>query len=252
MKFLKTIIFSFVFLLGCFTGVQARILMVSVGINQYPQPGASNLSLAENDARDLANFMASDNTADIRLILGKNATKKTIVDNLKQIAAKAGPDDVLCLFFSGHGLKGGMALRDTYTYETLLTYKEISQIFKSSRARTKLILADTCHSGSMRLGKKSVTKDDLRKLQNQDIILFLSSRDNEKSLEPAYGMKNGVFTGFVLQGLDGRADKNRDQKVTARELFDYVSTNVQRATRKKQHPVMWGKFDANLVLVTYK
>lgn len=227
---------------------QAKILMVSVGINRYPQRGVTPLRLAENDARDFARLLLADKGADIRLILGANATKATVVNNLRQIAAQASPGDVLCLFFSGHGLKGGMALTDTKTYDTLLTYKEISQIFKSSKAQTKLIFGDTCHSGSMRLGKKNPTANDINRLKSQDIILFLSSRDNETSMEAGFGMKNGIFTNFVLSGMTGSADANRDGDVTAKELFDYVSRQVRTVTRNRQHPVMWGKFDANKVI----
>ncbi len=231
---------------------EARVLMVSVGINRYPQRGVTPLRLAENDARDFASLMSSDKDADIRLVLGQNATKATVINQLKQIAASAKPGDVLCLFFSGHGLKGGMALTDTKSYDTLLSYKEISRIFKSSKAQTKLIFADTCHSGSMRLGKKNATAEDINKLKSQDIILFLSSRGNESSMEAGYGMKNGLFTNYVLSGMTGSADGNRDGNVTAKELFDYVSRQVKTATRNRQHPVMWGKFDADKVLTTVK
>ena len=254
MNHLRTSFFKHILLglLFCIVpvSVQSRVLMVSVGVNDYHQPGVSSLRLAENDARDFARLMSSDKNADIRLILGPNATKATVLRQLGEIAAKARPDDVLCLFFSGHGLKGGMALTDTRSYGSLLTYKEISQIFKTSPARQKLIFADTCHSGSMRIGKKKATSEDLNRLKSQNILLFLSSRDNETSREAGRGMRNGIFTTYLLSGLEGSADTNRDGRVTAKELFTFVSRRVRSATGNQQHPVMWGKFDSDMILTT--
>ena len=62
-------------------------------------------------------------------------------------------------------------------------------------------------------------------------------------------MQNGYFTTYLLSGLKGDADKNKDQIITARELFDYVSVKVSQISGDRQHPVMWGKFSDNLILM---
>lgn len=41
-------------------------------------------------------------------------------------------------------------------------------------------------------------------------------------------LKHGIFTYFVLKGLGGAADENRDKKVTVEELFAYVERGVPR------------------------
>ena len=84
------------------------------------------------------------------------------------------------------------------------------------------------------------------------VMFFLSSRSNERSIEPmsygrnAYEWRNSLFTTFVLQGLRGRADTDADGFVSAIELFEYVHSNVSAISRGMQHPVMWGKFDRDM------
>ena len=79
---------------------------------------------------------------------------------------------------------------------------------------------------------------------------FLSSRNNETSIE-CTDMKNGFFTSCLQNGLRGRADANRDRIITAKELFDYVSKGVKRLSGDKQHPVMWGRFSDEMVVMKW-
>ena len=80
-------------------------------------------------------------------------------------------------------------------------------------------------------------------------MLFLSSRTNETSQETQY--KNSLFTIFLERGLRGGADKNKDRRINAREIFEFVHTGVSKASGGKQHPVMWGKFDNNMTIIKW-
>ena len=52
--------------------------------------------------------------------------------------------------------------------------------------------------------------------------------------------------------LKGGADMNLDRTVTARELFQAVSSGVILLSENKQHPVMWGNFDNNMPVMIWK
>src|SRR5229473_2108089 len=45
-----------------------------------------------------------------------------------------------------------------------------------------------------------------------------------------------VFTYFLLKGLQSAADSNHDGTVTTGELFNYVQSEVRKATANAQHP----------------
>ena len=63
-----------------------------------------------------------------------------------------------------------------------------------------------------------------------------SATKDEYALEnPAWG--HGAFTKALVEGLEGRADSNKDGLVEFNELDTYVTDRVKELTGGKQHPV---------------
>ena len=63
---------------------------------------------------------------------------------------------------------------------------------------------------------------------------------------------HGLFSYFLMKGLEGDADANNDKKITNGELHNYVHSNVTRqAVRlgREQTPQLQG--DENTVLVEF-
>ena len=222
----------------------AETYVVCVGIAKYQSIGS--LLLPEKDAKSIAK-MYKTHTNNVILITGKYATHDTIIKALKDQFKRAKKGDYIVFYFSGHGYMGGFCPYDMGKLNINgLTFKEIYSIFRDSHASHKIIYADACYSGSLRKGNKA-TKPD----QTSDVLLFLSSRSNESSIETPK-LKNGFFTAYLERGLRGGADSNKDKKITANELFDFVSKGVIKVSNGRQHPVMWGKFDNNFVLLDWK
>lgn len=236
-------------LLAAAPAAQAKVYALCVGIDRYTAPGATPLHFAQRDAKSVSLLLAGSRNSSVYTLMGRNATKANILKALKSIAAKAKAGDTLVFYYSGHGTSGAVVASDSRTYEGLVMYTEISRIFKSSAARSKMIIADTCHAGSGRIAKSGheTTADDWKK---QNIILFMSSRSNELSTEN-YEVGGGLFTYYLLQGFSGKADTNRDRAVTAYEIFNYVNKNVSAASGSRQHPVMWGSFNPDKVIIKY-
>ena len=234
--------------LFCSVCANAKLYAVCVGINHYASPTISDLYFAEKDCNSVASFLKKESgDGSIYILNGKNATRYNIMQALNKISRVATANDVVMFYFSGHGADGGMAVYDTGVKRTgILSYRDLSNIFKKSKVRNKIIFADTCHAGSGKLTNESNRNTEY--LSKQNILLFLSSRANENSIENRY-LGCGIFTQHLLDGLRGKADANRDRAVTARELFDYVSPRVIRDTQSEQHPVMWGNFDPQLILI---
>ena len=65
-------------------------------------------------------------------------------------------------------------------------------------------------------------------------------------------MQNGYFTTYLERGMRGGADTNKDKLVTAKEIYVFVSNGVKKISKDHQHPVMWGNFDDNLVMVDWR
>ncbi len=61
-------------------------------------------------------------------------------------------------------------------------------------------------------------------------------------------LRHGVFTYFLLEGLRGKADTDKDGIITVDEIYRYVSREVPRATGQEQHPVEKGIVEGRLIL----
>ena len=226
------------------------IYVLSVGISDYRY--ISDLQKTENDAREFSELYMT-HTKNVTTLLGSQATRENILSSLRSCFAKAGADDIVVFFFSGHGDKGGLCAYDTKGRSRLVTYAEVQKAIGSCKAANKQLFIDACYSGGLRDGKKTARPATTARpplSDTQGIMLFLSSRTGETSQENRWA-DNGFFTQYLIKGLKGAADTDSDRIITAKEIFTYVSAKVSERTRKKQNPVMWGKFNDNMRILNW-
>lgn len=231
-----------VFFLGFGISAEAKVYLVAVGISDYP--GTKNdLRLCANDAQTIAWLYGKNSDVEVKLLLDSNATVTNIVTAMNSMFAKAGENDIVVFFFSGHGVKGGFVAHDNFLY-----YDKVRKAMSQSKSKSKIIFADACFSGKIRTGKTE--QDQVAQAKKSNVMLFLSSRSNEKSIERP-NMKNGFFTTYLQRGLRGGADANRDRIITAKELYDYVHPRVVDISKSLQHPVMWGNFPDDMTVIKW-
>ena len=226
--------------------IQARTFVLCVGVSSY-QNSDNNLSQTTKDAKQFKTVMAN-HTKDITILTSKYANKNNILEKLRAISNRAQKGDKIILFFSGHGYPGGIVTHDKH-----LTYQEINDILSKSSASAKICFVDACHAGSV--GEVRDNSRSYKAPSSGNIIYMMSSRANEYSIEHPW-VGHGFFTQALLKGLRGKADANKDKKITVRELFNYVYNDVQHTTSNmeaSQHPQLIGvKEVAEAVVVDWK
>ena len=221
--------------------VSAHNYVVCVGIADYP--GTKNdLRLSADDALTMQQLYQKNSQASVRLFQNEQATVAAVTAAFSQLCGEATEDDAVIFFFSGHGVPGAFVCHDS-----LLKYDDIVNALARSAAKKKIILADACFAGKARRSRHHATAETYAQTS---VLFFLSSRTNETSIENRT-MKNSLFTAYLERGLRGGADTDRDRTITARELFQFVSEGVQQKSNQKQHPVMWGRFDNDMPLMTW-
>ncbi len=218
----------------------SKVRLVAVGIGDYPPPN-NKLRATTNDARAIQQLVSKNSGGQTSLLLDSRATKAAILSEIHSLFDNAASDDIIIFFFSGHGFQGGFV-----AYDGELSYSKIREAMKGSKSKNKMIFADTCFAGNMRQGRKKVKAENV----DSNVMLFLSSRDTEKSIERR-DMENGIFTQCLKDGLSGKADENRDRTITAKEIFNYVSKNVKLLSGNRQHPVMWGNFSNDMPVMSW-
>jgi hypothetical protein len=234
-----------------------RIWALVVGVAAYnymPQ-----LNYTDDDAYRYYGFLQSPGggaVSDdrIRVLIDEAATRDRIIEAMNDIAVRAGPEDMVVMYFSGHGQKGAFLPFDFDNFGNKLFHEEITAALKSAKARYKMCIVDACHSGSFSgMGNGFLYENYYERLSSNPggMALILSSKSEELSVE-AKGLRQGVFSHFLIRGLKGEADNNGDGKINLQELFSFVDSNVRAYTGQQQSPVMLGDFDPKMVVALKK
>lgn len=235
-----------------------KIYAIVVGVAKYNHMPVLNYT--DDDAyRMYAHLMSPQGGAlskeQLTILIDEDATKKKILQNMKETFAKADSNDMVMLYFSGHGLKGAFIPFDFDGFNNKLFHEEVKAVFDASNAKFKICIADACHSGSLNglAARGSVTSassvianyykafDEVK----SGTALLLSSKAEETSLESS-GLRQGIFSHFLMRGLEGEADVDANTVVTIQELFDYIHKNVRAYTGNWQTPILDGNFDKRM------
>jgi hypothetical protein len=236
---------------------------VVVGISHYSDPsgGLTNLQFADRDARDFRDFLYSPDGGsfpkdNVRMLLNEDATSQNVRSAFFTFLTKAQPQDEVVLYIAGHGAADPNDPRNLYllTYDTKLEDMggtafpmwQLQDVFtRVLKAKRVVTFADTCHSygfsGERGRGKKSnnlVNQYLAHYANDSDRAVITASDISQLSYEgDKWGGGHGVFTYYLLKGLKGEADFNKDGTVTAGELFAYIHDNVDKATEGGQSPM---------------
>jgi uncharacterized caspase-like protein len=140
--------------------------------------------------------------------------------------------------------------------------KDIAEIFGRIEAKKIAFFIDACYSGS--IGGRTFAKTGIRAgnisggfldamANGEGRIIITASSANEVSLEET-SLGHGVFTYYLLEGLDGRGDLDGDHMITLDELYGYLYDRVVKASKAFggcQHPVKKGENTGIFVITTY-
>jgi hypothetical protein len=251
---------------------------VVIGISHYRDSRIPSLRYADVDARAFYNWLVSPqggkySPSRVRLLLNKDATANNVRDALFNWLRQAIEEDIVTIYFAGHGSPDSPETPDNLyllTHDTV--YDNISAtgfpmwdietaMKRFIKARRVIVMADACHSGgvgqSFDVARRNLSSMEARNRISSGfqslstigdgVAVISASDDNQFSYEgEQFGGGHGVFTHFLLQGLKGEADYNHNRRVTLGELIPYLSENVRRATTNNQSPTIAGKFDPAL------
>ena len=242
-----------------------------IGIENYAD--IVKASYANSDAQYFKEYATKGlgiQNNNIKLLVDEEATfikiNKVLKKWLKSKIIEGKTD--LIIFYAGHGL----ASKDGKELYLLPQDGDADLLSISSISRTNLfneieglnpksvtIFLDACYTGSSR--DNEILLADARPVRitadEQDdfpdnFTIFSASKNTQISsgLKKA---KHGIFSYYLMKGLEGNADSNNDKKITNGELLAYMDEKVsQKAAElgRQQNPSLAG--DPDKVLMIYK
>ncbi len=253
-------IISVTFLILLFTiksGIaqQPQIFAVIVGCADYKRQNL-DLRFSDDDAYRFYAYLKSCEGGGIpdehiAVLIDEAANKNNIIKTMNDVFSKATADDMLLFFFSGHGAENAFCPTDiTDQFSSLLQHNEVKAVFKKYPAKYKVCFADACFSGSIYHGTPTPSTATTA-ISETNVVIMMSSKNTETSQENMK-MRQGAFTYYLIKGLKGSADRDKDGIVNLGEIFTYVKANVINFTDSKQTPIIEGNASRDMPISVVK
>jgi caspase domain-containing protein len=245
------------------TAYAPRRLALLVGVSRFQDAQWRDLRYATKDAEDLAAALRDPTRGhfDSVRVLSRpeETTRATILAALRQLRQEATrPDDVVVVYFSAHGtlardgkgeLKRYLVTTDASFRaipQTALPMDELKSEFDQLPSRRRLMVLATCHSGS---GKSLLPKELEAELagikagfyarpleESSRASMVFAACDWGETAREDEGLQNDIYTHFLIDGLNGAADRNSDGAVTASEAHDHARRRTYAFTQGRQRP----------------
>src|SRR5215216_317049 len=225
-----------------------------IGNNKYDDQKLAQLKTPAADSQALAKVLDDKTIGSFDEVTPLiNQTETRIRRAISTFLTNKKPDDLVLLYFSGHGVlddRGRLYLALKDTQYDLLKATSISSSFvademDSCRSKRQILILDCCHSGAFGRGtkgeQKAITETTFEGSGFGRVVLTASD-STQYALEGDQVIKQtelSLFTHFLLEGLKtGEADVNNDGHISLDEWYDYTYTRVISET-PKQVPHKW-------------
>ena len=259
---------------------EKNLYLITIGTSKYKE-SKYDLSYPVKDAKDLQSIMSGNSTGNYDNVKTKTLFDNEVtVNNVKSLSSfldDASANDVVILFVAGHGVLD--ANFDYYfaTYDMDfnnpigkgLAYDDLEGLLDGIKAKRKILIMDTCHSGEIDDEEAFFSEEDEEQEEDIDFravgdavkideskaspskmmnLLFndlrrgtgatvISSAGGAEYAMESDEWKNGLFTYCMLMGLkNGKADLNEDGEIHLIELQTYVTEKVKGLSHGKQIP----------------
>jgi len=197
-----------------------------VGIDYYAH--SNSLFGCVNDAHSVNSALErhSDGTRNFATKLLTGTSKESSVNRreLRQAVSElfSGTDDIALFYFAGHGyieqVGGFLICSDSADGDDGLSLNELVAIANASKAKNRIIVLDSCHSG---IAGNSKINDEHTTI-NIGVTILTASTQKQYAVEKD---GSGLFTTLFVDGLNGGA-ANLLGEVTPGAVYAHIDQSL--------------------------
>ena len=241
-----------------------------IGVEKYTNAPEANY--ANLDAKFFAEYAKKAfgvKSSNLKLLIDQDASLvKTLSTLSKWLPSRMmeGETDLI-IFFAGHGLaspngeKLYLLAQDSDTElldRTALSRDELFKEILKYKPKSVTMFLDTCYSGVSRDEKTllasarpiRISVKETNEVPENFTIFSASQLDQiSSSIKEA---KHGIFSYYLMKGLEGKADLNKDRSLTNKELLTFMKSKVNAKAvelGRQQIPVLTG--NPEKIILTY-
>ena len=216
-----------------------------IGVSEY-ETGLDGLPSAVNDVTAMRQVLANPEMGDFvdaSVTVLQNPSRQVMEDAIYHLFANRQKDDLVLLYFSGHGVvdDGGefyFASRFTRKDQgrlvptTAVAARSVRDWMEQSKSQCKVIILDSCFSGAFAKGVKAKDSGSVnpeRFLGGKGTAILTASTSTQYALTQE-GFDLSVYTHYLVEGIrTGGADRDDDGFISVEELHDYANSKVKEA-----------------------
>lgn len=215
-----------------------RRIAILIASSHFPkEPRLDNLHYPENDVDGLVNVLISKDRGGFDEVTTlKNKPHYEILTKLNLSFKNAGKNDLILVYYSGHGKcnsAGRLHLATPNTTidaieSTSISVGNIKELIDVSSAHKIVIILDCCYSGA--IGKefiKGSVNDQLQMASESRGTYIMTASSSLQVAKEKKDDAHGIFTKHIIGGIQsGDADLDQNGYISIDELYSYVHEKV--------------------------
>jgi hypothetical protein len=229
-----------------------RRVALLIACDEYRDAQLRKLHAPSNDIKALSDVLQDPEIGAFEVATLLNEASYKVNEAIENFFSERARDDLLLLYFSGHGVKnddGNLYFAASNTHcerlnTTATSARFVSEMMSESRSQRIALLLDCCYSGAFAKNwtPKSPSvgiRDSFEQGRGRVVLTATDSIQFAFENPVASGEVQSLFARHIVTGLrSGQVDRDGDGRVTLDELYDYVRERI-RAEAPKQRPKKW-------------
>ena len=221
-----------------------RKVALLVGMSEY-ESGLAALPSAAKDVEAMQRVLRHPEMGEFDQVIALiNKPRQEVENAIYNLFADRQKDDLLLLYFSGHGItvdSGEFYLSTRSTVKdgngrlvppTAVAAKDIHGWMNGSKSKRQVVILDCCFSGAFAKGMTAKDAGQVKvheQLGGEGWALLTASTSTQYAFEQeAFDLS--IYTHFLVEGLEkGAADRDGDGVISVDELHEYVRGKVKEA-----------------------
>ena len=236
----------------------STVHILAIGINQYENPDF-NLRYSSADADDFALEIKAEQSelmghpqTDVTELVDQQATKANVLEALKHLSAASKPEDVVFIYYGGHGAASGphfyllpydvgylgrLASIDASGLQKILDHgvsdMELAQAFEAIDAQEIVLVIDACQSGQILYSEDPrqgpMNSSGLAQLAYEKGMYILTAAQGYQQALEISQLGHGLLTyALIEKALKQNRASDDAGNIYLREWLDYAAQEVPK------------------------
>ncbi|MBI5665965.1 MAG: caspase family protein [Nitrospirae bacterium] len=230
-----------------------------IGISSYRDKDIPQVKYAKSDAETFAKYLENIGGVpgkNIKLVTNEMVTKGDLEAYIEDwLPRRIKKDSEVFIYYAGHGTpdpESGEAYIVPYDgnpdYKSkLYPLKRMYAALNKLPSEQIVVMLDSCFSGA---GERGVMSQGARpvsiSVENPVLaggnVFVLAASSGTQISSDFEKVRHGLFTYFLLKGMKGDADGDKNEKIELQELYNYVKEHVSETAsaelNREQMPVL--------------